>query len=231
MRFTPQAPIATTPSNTAKAAPRKALTSMALAAATLALAGCGGVAQNRLMTPQHQPVVTHATFTLDLAGGPDGISAAEKARLSGWFDAMGLRYGDQIAIDDPAASERTRAAVADLAAAKGLIVSKQPPLAQAALEPGTVRIALTRASATVPHCPDWSANSETNSLNALHPNFGCAVNSNLAAMIANPDDLLHGARSDSNPVTTSNKAISTYRDVKPTGGGGGTLPSTSSKGN
>jgi pilus assembly protein CpaD len=43
---------------------------------------------------------------------------------------LGLRYGDQIAIDDPAASERTRAAVADLAAAKGLIVSKQPPLAR-----------------------------------------------------------------------------------------------------
>ncbi|WP_068090644.1 CpaD family pilus assembly protein [Novosphingobium rosa] len=209
----------------------KATAGLALTLGALSLAGCGGTATNRLMVPQHQPVVTHASFSLDLAQGNDGLAPAEKARLSGWFDAMGLRYGDQIAIDDPAANPRTRAAVADLASAKGLMVSTQPPLAQAALEPGTLRIVLTRASATVPGCPDWSANSETNTMNALHPNFGCAVNSNLAAMVANPDDLLHGAHSDSNPVATSNKAIASYRDVKPTGGGGGALPATSSKGN
>lgn len=208
-----------------------ATTKLALAAATLALASCAGSPTNRLMTPQHQPVVTHSSFSLDLTEGNDGLPPAEQARLAGWFDAMGLRYGDQIAIDDPLANPRTRAAIADLAGAKGLIVSPQPPLAQAGLEPGTLRVVLTRASATVPGCPDWSANSETNLQNGLHPNFGCAVNSNLAAMIANPDDLLHGAHSDSNPVATSNKAISTYRDVKPSGGGGATLPTTSSKGN
>ncbi|WP_206241553.1 CpaD family pilus assembly protein [Novosphingobium terrae] len=208
----------------------KASAGVTLVACALALAGCGGTATNRLMIPQHQPVVTHSSFSLDLTEGADGIAPSEKARLSGWFDAMGLRYGDQIAIDDPAANAKTRAAVADLAAAKGLMISPQPPLAQAALEPGTLRIVLTRASATVPGCPDWSANSETNTMNALHPNFGCAVNSNLAAMVANPDDLLHGAHSDGNPVATSNKAISTYRDAKPTGSGGTTLTATSTKG-
>jgi pilus assembly protein CpaD len=209
----------------------KAATGLLLAGSALALAGCAGMPTNRTMTPQHQPVVTHASFSLDLTEGNDGLAPAETARLSGWFDAMGLRYGDQIAIDDPIANPRTRAIVAELAGAKGLIVSPQPPLAQAGLEPGTLRVVITRASATVPGCPDWSANSETNLQNGLHPNFGCAVNSNLAAMVANPDDLLRGAHSDSNPVATSNKAISTYRDVKPTGNGGAALPATSSKGN
>jgi pilus assembly protein CpaD len=202
---------------------------LALAAGmALCLSACGGMATNRMITPQHQAVVTHATFTLDLVAGPDGISSAEQARLAGWFDAMGLRYGDQVAIDDPLASEATHASVSALLAKHGLIVSSRPPLTQASLNAGTVRISLTRASASVPGCPDWSANSETNLSNATNPNFGCATNSNLAAMIANPDDLLRGATSNSNTVITSNKAVSTLREAKPSGAGG--LTATSTKG-
>lgn len=194
----------------------------------LGLSACGGVSTNRMVTPQHQPVVTHATFTLDLVAGPDGISPAEQARLAGWFDAMSLRYGDQVAIDDPLTSAATRASVSALVARRGLIISSRPPLAQAAINAGTVRISLTRASATVPGCPDWSSNSETNLNNATHPNFGCATTSNLAAMVANPDDLLRGATSDSNTVITSNKAVSTLREAKPSGANG--LTTTSTKG-
>jgi pilus assembly protein CpaD len=202
---------------------------LALAAGlALTLSACGGVSTNRMITPQHQAVVTHAAFTLDLIAGPDGISPAEQTRLAGWFDAMGLRYGDQVAIDDPLASEATRASVSALVAKHGLLVAPRPPLTQASLNAGTVRITLTRASATVPGCPDWSSNSETNLNNATHPNFGCATNGNLAMMVANPDDLLRGATSNSNTVITSNKAVSTLREAKPSGAGG--LAATSSKG-
>jgi pilus assembly protein CpaD len=60
-------------------------------------------------------------------------------------------------------------------------------------------------------------------------NFGCAVNSNLAAMIANPEDLIQG-RDASGLVDprTGTKAVDIYRDKKPTGAGG--LPAVSSKG-
>ncbi|MDE1915750.1 MAG: CpaD family pilus assembly protein [Sphingomonadales bacterium] len=200
-----------------------------LACATLALSACGGVPHNRTMMPEHQPVVSHATFTLDVTTTPTGLPPAEEKRLSGWFDAMGLRYGDKVMIDDPLASDTTRAQVAGLLGARGLALAAATPLAQPGIEAGTVRISLTRASASVPGCPDWSANSETNMLNGLHPNFGCATNSNMAAMVANPDDLIRGATSDSNPVVTSNKAISTFQDAKPSGNGG-TVKSTSSKG-
>jgi pilus assembly protein CpaD len=199
-----------------------------MACCALALSACGGMANNRMLTPEHQAVVTHASYSLDLTAGPDGLSPAEQTRLAGWFDAMGLRYGDQVAIDDPLASPATRNAVSALVARHGLMVAPRPPLTQASLNAGTVRISLTRASASVPGCPDWSANSETNFKNATHPNFGCAINGNLAAMVANPDDLLRGQGSDSNPVATSNKAINTYRDAKPTGAAG--LTTTSTKG-
>ena len=59
-------------------------------------------------------------------------------------------------------------------------------------------------------------------------NYGCAVNSNLAQMVANPDDLVRGQEargSDSRAVT---KAIKSYRDKSPTGNG--ELKSESTKG-
>jgi pilus assembly protein CpaD len=80
---------------------------------------------------------------------------------------------------------------------------------------------ITRSTASVPGCPDWSAKSDMNYTNGTSPGYGCAVNSNLAAMIADPQDLLEGKKGASETViATSNKAISTYRDTAPTGAGG-----------
>jgi pilus assembly protein CpaD len=57
--------------------------------------------------------------------------------------------------------------------------------------------------------------------NGTSPGFGCGVNSNLAAMVADPQDLLEGKKgSNESVIATSNKAISTYRDTVPTGAGG-----------
>jgi len=44
------------------------------------------------------------------------------------------------------------------------------------------------------------------------------VNSNLAAMVANPEDLVHGHSGDSvSDVTTGTKAVSVYKSSEPTG--------------
>ena len=49
-------------------------------------------------------------------------------------------------------------------------------------------------------------------------NLGCSVNSNLASMVANPEDLIHG-RDDSGvgDTRTSTKAVQSYRNAVPTG--------------
>jgi pilus assembly protein CpaD len=60
-----------------------------------------------------------------------------------------------------------------------------------------------------------------NYTNGTSPNFGCAINSNLAAMVADPQDLLEGKKgSGETVIATSNKAISTYREAVPTGAAG-----------
>lgn len=195
----------------------------------LTLAGCGGIATNASLDSIHQPVVERVNYSLDVTTGAGGLSYPEQRRLAGWFEAMDLRYGDRISIDDPLQSEATHAAIVQLAARYGLIVSDDAPATPGNVSAGNARIIVTRAKASVPDCPKWSSNNSFNPNNATSSNFGCAVNSNLAAMVADPEHLLKGATGDSNTVVmSSTKAIGAYREQKPTGSNG--LKATSSKG-
>lgn len=187
----------------------------------LALAGCSNVPNNQSLESIHQPVVERTNYTLDVTTGPGGLSLPEQRRLAGWFEAMDLRYGDRISVDDPLASGATRAAIAAVASRYGLLLSDDAPVTPGYVNAGTARVIVTRTLAHVPGCPDWSTTSETNLLNATSSSFGCAVNGNLAAMVANPEHLVKGAEGTGETVVmSSTKAIDTYRETKPTGAAG-----------
>jgi pilus assembly protein CpaD len=209
---------------------RKALASAVTVSLALALSGCGGMAGNRSLESVRQPVVERTNFVLDLNAGPGGLSLPEQRRLAGWFEAMKLRYGDRITIDDPMKSGSNRAAVEAVAGRFGLLVGDQAPVTAGLVNAGTVRVIVTRSSAHVPGCPDWSAKSDTNFANATSPGFGCSTNGNLAAMIADPEHLLQGASgTGTTTVMSSTKAIEAYREAKPTGEGGLKQQSSSGK--
>jgi pilus assembly protein CpaD len=209
---------------------RKALASAVTVSLALALGGCGGMAGNRSLESVRQPVVERTNFVLDLNSGPGGLSLPEQRRLAGWFDAMKLRYGDRITIDDPMKSGSNRAAVEAVAGRYGLLVGDQAPVTTGAVNAGTVRVVVTRSSASVPGCPDWSAKSDANFANATSPGFGCAVNGNMAVMVADPEHLLQGAEgTGTTTVMSSTKAIEAYREAKPTGEGGLKQQSSSGK--
>ena len=188
-------------------------------ALTLALgAGLAGCATNRSLESIHQPIVSRNNYTLDVSTYGGALPLPEQRRLAGWFDALDLRYGDRVSVDDPSGSEGTREAVAALAARHGLLVNSDAPVTAGPIAPGTARVVVSRSTATVPGCPDWSAKSDVNLNNATYSNYGCATNSNLAAMVADPEHLLHGATGTGETVVmSSSKAISSYREQKPTG--------------
>jgi pilus assembly protein CpaD len=187
----------------------------------LGLAGCGGMPSNTALYSVKQPVVERTNMTLDVTTTTAGLPISEQQRINGWFQTMDLRYGDRIAIDNPSQNPAVANAVRDLAARYGLMVSDTAPVTPGFIQPGQARVVITRATASVPGCPDWSAKSDMNYSNGISPGYGCAVNSNLAAMIADPQDLIEGKKGASETViATSNKAISTYRDMEPTGKGG-----------
>ncbi|MEW4448628.1 CpaD family pilus assembly protein [Qipengyuania sp. JC766] len=202
-------------------APKRALSGAVAVSLGLALASCGGMPDNASLYSVHQPVVERTNFTLDVQSGPGGLTVPEQQRLDAWFEAMGLGYGDRVSIDDPANSGATRDAVMRLAERRGVMVAQGAPATVGYVEPGQTRIVITRSSAYVPGCPDWSAKSDMNYNNATSSNYGCATNTNLAAMVANPQDLIEGqSGTGTTVVSTSNKAIDTYRETAPTGAGG-----------
>lgn len=169
----------------------------------------------------HQPVVQRTDFVFDVATAGNGVSAAELDRLDGWFRSIGLRYGDTVAIDEGAgyATPNARADVGRVAARYGLLLADGAPVTAGAVPAGSVRVVASRSTASVPGCPNWDV--QDNGVLAQQgtsSNFGCATNSNLAAMIANPDDLVVGRDASANGTgRTASRAIRVYREGQPTG--------------
>ncbi|HEU5285352.1 MAG TPA: CpaD family pilus assembly protein, partial [Sphingomicrobium sp.] len=185
------------------------------------LSGCGHTPYDlpdRGVAAVNVPVVTRSDFVFD-AAAPDGsLAPGEAARLNAWFSGLDLGYGDAIYVDGPYAA---RSDVAQVAGYYGLMVAPSAPVTAGAVAPGTARVIVSRNRASVPYCPNWSVPAQPNHQNRTMSNFGCAVNSNLAAMVANPEDLVHGREGTGvGDSLTSSKAIGAYRKAEPTGSKG-----------
>jgi pilus assembly protein CpaD len=197
----------------------------AVSALGLAAGGCTTqpeqleVRRNHSLYSLHQPVVERTSFVFDVATQGDGVSEAEQARLAAWFDSIGLRYGDTVAIDG-GEDERAGAKrdVARVAAAHGLMIADAgAAVTEGAVPPGFVRIVASRATASVDECPSWN-DPVLDSPVRTGSNYGCAVNTNLSAMIANPEDLIHGREASGNGAAqVAGRAARTYRESPPTG--------------
>ena len=197
-----------------RSAPRLALVVLP----ALLLGGCMGT-ENRGLESVHQPVVGRQDYALDLATPGGRLAPGEARRLGGWLTAMHLGFGDRVALDEAAqASAVTHDEVGAIVATYGLLLSEDRPVTAAPLTPGTVRVVVSRMHAGVPGCPDWTRDSSSDPSASTSSNFGCAVNTNLAAMVARPSDLVRGVDHDpiTDPVLTT-KAIDAYRKKPATG--------------
>lgn len=204
---------------------------LAALAATTLTAGCG--TPNRGLDSVHQPVVSRSDYAFDVRTGDDGLMPGERERLAGWLDTLRLGYGDTVAVDDPnGGGVPAREAVAGVAAHYGLLLSEQAPVTGAPVAPGTIRVVVSRTRAAVPGCPDYSRPSQPDFNVHTASNYGCAVNANLAAMVANPTDLVRGTANASGAYDTraATRAIATMRDAKPTGEGGNWLKNKTESG-
>jgi pilus assembly protein CpaD len=205
----------------------------ALILAGTALAGCGadhGPGFNPSLYSVHQPVVQRSDLALDLGTSGGRVPQGELERLAAWFDSLQIGYGDRIFVDEPQGygAPGARQDVAALAGRRGLMVAEGAPLTNGSVQPGSVRVIVSRMRASVPDCPAGRA-VDTGQHTTTSAGFGCGVNSNLAAMIADPNDLVLGqtGSTQSDPA----RAIRTYRDTPQTGTRGLTETTTGGGGN
>ena len=200
--------------------------------ATAAVAACSyhpaaGDLKDRGVEPVNVPVVTRADYVFDAAASGGSLGPSEKARLDAWFRGLDLSYGDSIYVDAPYAGA-ARYDVAQVAGNYGMMVQPGAPVTAGAVPEGMVRVIVSRTRADVPGCPNWRVPSSPNYNNRSMSNLGCGVNSNIAAMVANPEDLVHGREASGigNNIAGT-KAVILYRSTPPTGAKG--LQSISTK--
>lgn len=193
----------------------------------LALSACG--TSNRGLESVHQPIVQRTDYTIDVAATGAGLAPGEQERLDGWFRSIGLAYGDRVMIDGPAGA--TGYDVAELLARRGMSVAGTAPITGGQLADGTVRIVVSRSKASVPGCPDWSRPATPEFTGSTMSNYGCAANAALAAMVADPLDLIQGREGGPIDPGLATKAIDAYRATPATGNKGLKIEKTSRVGN
>ena len=187
----------------------------------LALGACSGSNHNTSLYSVKQPVVEQANYSLDLGTYAGGLTVAEQARLADWFETIDVGYGDRIGVDDPAGSPAVYEDIAAVASRYGLLISRDAPVTEGYVNAGNVRVVVSRSLAHVPGCPDWSGSMDSTLSNEVSNGFGCSINSNMAAMVANPQHLLEGETGTGETLIMSHtKAIESYRNQAPTGAGG-----------
>jgi pilus assembly protein CpaD len=174
-------------------------------AATLALAGCGGFngAHEALYDANYthpisvQPDVP--TLTIAASRAVAGLTDEDRRSISGFAAAYKERGHGPLTVSTPSGSANTSAAmnvlvdVRDVLAEAGVPsdrISYTPYRASSASNDAPVILSYKRFVATARPCGDWSSDLAYDPTNSTPPNYGCATQNNMAAMVADPADLI-----------------------------------------
>ncbi len=181
----------------------------------------------------------HITHDVTFSADTTGLSDTQAAALDKFLANVMAGYGDEFSIETPSndVSGDRRMAVSSYLKARGLVVSGIPAAYGGPMASDSVRVILNRYVVTPPPCPDWRKPATTDFNNQPGSNFGCATETNLGLMVANPRDLVKGR--DIGPADAENaaKSVQNYREDKvpepkaqSTGGSGGSNGSSGSSG-
>ena len=158
----------------------------------------------------------HITYDLTFKADETGLTDAQAGELDRFLGRSLAGYGDEFAMDTGSsdADASRREAIASYLRSQGLSVSTQPVVYGGAVGPNTVRLVLNRYVVTPPPCPDWRKPAGTDFNNQSSGNFGCATETNLGLMVANPRDLVAGRTIGPADGEQAAKAIENYRAGK-----------------
>ncbi len=180
-----------------------------IAASLLAtgLAGCRDYNDGRLVSweqpmtvEERHPIVVEEerqVLALEVNRGATGLTAGQRDEVAGFLGAWRGMGGNRLMISAPSGAANEYAAyhvVADLRQMlRGAGVPEAAISVDAYHEGGgkpPVKLSFVGYVAKGPDCGQWPTNLAEEKQNVSYQNFGCAQQHNLAAMVANPRDLV-----------------------------------------
>ncbi len=150
---------------------------------------------------RHPIAVKQGEVTLDLAvyRGASGLNPSQRDELSAFLRDYKSQGAERLLIRAPSGGANETAALHAYDEVRRAMRSAGIDLRSVALEPyfgngdpsAPLRLSYLQFVAEAPDCPDWSEDVGRDPQNMPWPNMGCATQRNLAAAVANPEDLLH----------------------------------------
>lgn len=192
----------------------------------LTLAACGGFngRENAMYDARFRhPIAVDpqvVTLQIDAARDKIALSVADKAALTAFAGSYKARGHGLLTISAPSGSPNERTAVALVAETRALLSEAGLPQAAvgyAAYRASSANVAaplvLTyrRFVASASPCGNWTENYAFTPSNELSPNFGCATQNNLAALVADPADLIGPRDWDPAYAPRREQVIENYR--------------------
>ena len=190
-----------------------------LALGVIALAACAP--RTSYWSPVEAPKKNRVTWAefhhpVQFPGTSTTLTKAEQEELLRFLHRVGRGQGVKIMLaggpaENARLSLRRETALADFLRERGYRVSLgEQPTGPGA---GGARVTVGRHVVKPPNCPDWSKPATGDPANQVSSNFGCATETNLGLMVADPGVLLRGvdqmAPADGEAVTVG---IKNYRE-------------------
>ena len=176
-------------------------TAALLVLAALALPGCISTdlaADDDIRSPVHAsdkyPItVTKGPQLLEVASNSGTLSASQVNAVRGFIHQSMQAGVTPLTLERPSGggkSMRVATEIGRLMVAEGMVRKAVDFRVYKASSTSPVRISFISTYAATKPCGDWSTDMAETSDNTSYPNLGCAVQSNIAAMVADPNTLV-----------------------------------------
>jgi pilus assembly protein CpaD len=178
---------------------------------------------------QRHPILVSqqpATMNIRVSSGAQGLSPAQAAQVSDFLARYRAKDSgnSKLVIGVPTGSPNEGAAMRAVAHLRQVINEYGFAESDIAMRPynggrdpgAPIRFAYLRYVAEAPECGHWPTNLAEDPRNVPYPNFGCADQHNLAAMIANPADLLGPRTITPADAERRSVVVERYREGKST---------------
>ncbi len=195
-----------------------------VSALAIAVAGCGAGfnnAQHAMSVAEMHPISVDSqivTLTIDADPTTTDLSDMDKARLRAFANAYLTNGHGPLTITAPSgfADADGHEAAADIRKALNDAGVPWETLAGATYRTGgdagdQLIVSYTHYVATASECGIWTGVAERDYRNLRSPNHGCATQNNIAAMVADPHDLIAPAALAPRDAMATSRGIEAYR--------------------